>query len=193
MTLRSQMPSWQRVAAAYRLFGLEPLLDDECAPHGFVYANRLVALGSDHENMPGLALHDLAHYLTAPKSRQAAPNFGLGEHPQVDEPGEAPLMVSVSRADHEEAAASQLNVEMACAMFGEDEAESVRDYLNCIDYLCYVPNRGIFSREFYQSCLRHIIPRWASHGIRVFGSGRDVGHHLFIDDASVREILRPVL
>lgn len=86
MTSRAMDPVWQRVAAAYRLFGLEPLLDAKVTPMGFVYANGVAALASNDDS--AVALHDLAHYLTAAARRQRAPNFGMGEHPAVCEPGE---------------------------------------------------------------------------------------------------------
>lgn len=203
MTRRALTPEWARVAAAYRHFGLEPLLDAEVTPKGFVYASGVAALASDDD--PAVALHDLAHYLTAAACRQRAPNFGMGEHPAVCEPGTYPHVLSWWACVAEEAAGSYLNIDMARALFGEDAARRCAEYLNCDTdgLLCRtdVPVTRAYRRksstftsiDMHRWLTRYGIPRWASRGIRVLGPGGDAGAAIFLDDASVREILRSVL
>lgn len=200
--LRSQMPAWQRVAAAYRLFGLTPLLDEEVTPAGFVYANRVVALASDNADAPGVALHDLAHYLTAPKRRRLLPNFGLGEHPAVAEPGHGAAIVGELAANHEEGAAAYLNVSLARVLFGEKEAQRAAEYLNVNDngLICRVAaprdSRRLSRRgnaRMYRWMVRRGIPQWAANGILVLGADGPEGTGICIDEDSVRKILGPVL
>lgn len=202
MIPRADDPAWRRVTAAYRLFGLEPMLDAEVTPYGFVYANGVAALGSDDD--PGVALHDLAHFLTAAKRRQRTPNFGMGEHPQVYEVGRAPLWLEWFSNVAEEAAATILNVSMSRALFGDDATRACAGYLSCgLDgRICprrvavprgYRRSEYTFSDvEMHRWFIRYGMPRWSSRGIRVIQGGA-AGDGIYLDDASVREILRPIL
>lgn len=89
-------------------------------------------------------------------------------------------------------------------MFGDDAARRCAEYLNCdLDgRLCRtdVPVTRAYRRSSTFTSIvmrrwltRYGIPRWATRGIRVLGPGGDAGAGIFLDDASVREILRPVL
>lgn len=202
MTSRADDPAWQRVVAAYRLFGLEPMLDAKITPHGFAYARGVAALASDDD--PGVALHDLAHYLTAATRRQRTPNFGMGEHPVVYEPGDWPRVLAWWCCVAEEAAASYLNVEMARSLFGDNAARRCAKHLTCNPNGRICPARVAVPRghrrgqcsfstvEMYRWLTRYGIPRWSSRGIRVIQGG-DAGDGIYLDEASVREILRPIL
>lgn len=113
---------WAAVEGAYRAVGLTPRLDLDSLPPalgGCVYAGGVAALGSDFGmDAPGLALHDLAHFLVAPAGRRYAPNFGLGPHPSLVDVVRVRASVRGSARDEEETAASHVNVLVADLVLG---------------------------------------------------------------------------
>lgn len=130
MTLRSELPDWLTVDGAYRAAGVTPYILLECLVEGYAYTDGKVALASDPEDLPGLALHDLAHFLVAPPERKFLPNFGLGIHPQVSEDKDAECLLADGIAMNEEGDASVVNVLLAGMLFGEKEEGRVREELN---------------------------------------------------------------
>lgn len=117
---------WDLVVRAYNHFGITALLDVRLTSSGFVYNNGVVALGS--ESTPWMALHDLAHYIVAMKNepgREMEPNFALGEHPIVDEPGHHDQNVTTGESTSEEGEASALHVVLANILFGFEKADAV--------------------------------------------------------------------
>lgn len=122
---------WDLVVKAYNHFGITVLLNVDVTPSGFVYCDKVVALGS--EKTPEIALHDLSHYIVALKNepgRELEPNFALGEHPIVREPGIHDQNLGKHEAGYEEGEASALHVVLANILFGAESADSVAGELN---------------------------------------------------------------
>lgn len=124
-TLKSRNRRWQMVAGAYCAAGLIPHLDDACLTSGYAYDKGEAALGVDPLGDYGVGLHDLAHFLVAPKYRRHRPNFGLGKHPSASETRSARVLVGKDRLWLEEFAATIVNVLLADELFGRRHARHV--------------------------------------------------------------------
>lgn len=129
---RLRFQHWRYVDGLYRAAGVEPFVDIACLPlalGGCVYNDRRVALGFDRPKDVAMSLHDLAHLLVAPDDRQSLPNFGLGEHPGMDETATPAAVVTQAEADGEEVVAACVHVLLAYAVFAPGVARSAAAYM----------------------------------------------------------------
>lgn len=113
-----------RVEAFAAWLGLRVRWDRLLLPGGHAYrGGQIAALGDVLR--PWMALHDVAHWLLAPRWRRRRTNFGLGPAPQVHG-REAPSrrLVSAGHARREESAAAVLTVFLARELLDPESAES---------------------------------------------------------------------
>lgn len=173
---RSTDPQWQLVCEMYRAAGLTPLTDVVETPAGVVYhgETRTVAIGSD--KCPGVALHDLGHYMIATDLERATDNFGLGEAPHVAEATDTNILPHLMEVTGEwgdypvvdmiESVASEVNVGLASLVFGRAVGRLVSDYLSCRtddDDLAYYEKltMGLLCEEPENAQLLRIVKRAA--------------------------------
>lgn len=130
----SRLRNWQIVKGAYTAAGIVGDLTRYNTPSGYAYDNGVAALTGDEPEGYALGLHDLCHWLIAPKSRKNLPNFGLGPHPTAPEEKWAKEVVGSAINNLEESAGSLLNVLMAEILFGRDKAHAMGQFLGFNDY-----------------------------------------------------------
>lgn len=115
-----------------------------------------------HES-PGMHLHDLAHWLIAPREVRRMFEFGLGQAPHLWDAG--PKIQALIQADQElarsrwpayyataEEAACELNVALAERYLGEKEASLVASDLN----VAYPYPEGVDSRAYVIGYLKAV-------------------------------------
>ncbi len=79
--------------------------------------------GVIRSNNESNALHELAHFLVAPKSRKRSVNFGLGHCPDDNRDIDSPMTIKPSNAQKEEELASVLGI-----LYEKELNLKVRDY-----------------------------------------------------------------
>lgn len=146
-----------RVEAFAAWVGLAVRWDLVLLPSGHAYRGATIAALCDALR-PWMALHDVAHYLLAPRWRRRRTNFGLGPAPQV-RGREAPTrpLVSLRRAGPEEECAAVLTVLLAWALLDGDSAASAT--LGHVAMHGYDPDDNDFTDARYDAPLERLRAR----------------------------------